>query len=150
MFNALPAGSIEANHEGDAENYDADERVIAGYAMAEFYAGDKLLVLPGQSRHIANFAISYEKAGFSSKASWNVHGKYIDVVGAIPDEDVYYDNHTQVDISVSQRITRNLRVYADFLNLANAPLRYYLGTTNRPIQEEYYRWWSMFGLKLSL
>jgi hypothetical protein len=35
------------------------------------------------------------------------------------------------------------------LNLTNAPLRYYEGTVNRPIQEEYYRSWVTFGVKFN-
>jgi TonB-dependent receptor len=104
--------------------------------------------LPGQSAHLGNLALSYEKRGFSGKLSWNFHGKYIDVAGGEAAEDVYYDNHTQLDITVSQRLLRNVKVYADFLNLTNAPLRYYIGTTNRPIQQEYYRWWSQVGVKI--
>ena len=83
------------------------------------------------------------------KTSWNFHGKYIDSVGETAAEDVYYDNHTQLDVSLSQRVTRHIRVYADFLNLTNAPLRYYLGVPNRPIQEEYYKWWTMLGVKVN-
>lgn len=105
--------------------------------------------LPGQSRHLGNLSIWYEKHGFSAKASWNFHGKYIDQVGGDAAEDVYYDNHTQFDINVSQRLLRNIRVYADFMNLTNAPLRYFIGTTNRPIQQEYYRWWTQFGVKIN-
>jgi hypothetical protein len=37
----------------------------------------------------------------------------------------------------------------DVLNLTNAPLRYYEGVVNRPIQEEYYRWWATFGVKFN-
>jgi hypothetical protein len=48
---------------------------------------------------------------------------------------------------VSQRLTKNLRLYVDVLNLTNAPLRYYYGSPNRPIQEEYYRSWAFFGLR---
>ena len=91
----------------------------------------------------------YEKAGFSAKTSWNFHGRYIDAVGESVAEDVYYDNHTQWDVNVSQRLTRSLRLYADVLNLTNAPLRYYRGVTSRPIQEEYYRWWTNFGVKVN-
>jgi hypothetical protein len=83
------------------------------------------------------------------RASWNFHGKYIDSVGESAAEDVYYDNHTQLDVSLSQRLTRRMRVFADFLNLTNAPLRYYLGVPNRPIQEEYYKWWATFGVKMN-
>ena len=38
--------------------------------------------LPGQSRHVGNVAVSYERAGFSGRGSVNFHGSYIDVVGA--------------------------------------------------------------------
>ena len=103
--------------------------------------------LPGQSTHVGNFAVSFEKRGFSARASWNFHGKYIDAVGETAAEDVYYDNHTQLDVNVSQRLTKNLRLYVDVLNLTNAPLRYYYGSANRPIQEEYYRPWAFFGLR---
>jgi TonB-dependent receptor len=105
--------------------------------------------LPGQSRHLGNLSLWYEKFGFSGKASWNFHGRYIDAVGADESEDVYYDNHTQLDMTVSQRLGNKARLFADFLNLTNAPLRYYIGVTTRPIQEEYYRWWSRFGVRVN-
>lgn len=105
--------------------------------------------LPGQSAHLGNFSLWFEKAGFSARSSLNFHGKYVDTVGAEADSDVYYDNHTQLDLSVSQRLTRGIRAYVDVLNLTNAPLRYYQGSSNRPVQEEYYRWWATFGVKLN-
>ena len=63
--------------------------------------------------------------------------------------DVYYDDHVQWDLSFSQQILRQVRAFVDVLNLTNAPLRYYEGTTTRPIQEEYYRWWATFGVKMN-
>jgi TonB-dependent receptor len=103
--------------------------------------------LPGQSAHIGNLSVWYEKWGFSARASWNFHGKYIDAVGATSDDDVFYDNHTQLDVNVSQRLTKNLRLFADALNLTNAPLRYCIGSSRRPIQAEYCRWGVSFGAK---
>ena len=47
FFNSLPASQKEFDHESDAADYDANETVAAGYAMAELYVGEKLLVLPG-------------------------------------------------------------------------------------------------------
>jgi hypothetical protein len=38
----------------------------------------------------------------------------------------------------------------ELVNLTNEPFRRYLGTSNRPVQEEYYSWWGMLGLKWSL
>lgn len=119
-------------------------------STASFPDRDETATLPGQSRHIGNFALSYEQRGFAARASWNLHGKYIEEVGGDALEDIYYDNHTQFDLSFSQQIGRRFRAYADFLNLTNAPLRYFQGTTNRPIQEEYYKWWMMFGVKVTM
>lgn len=116
---------------------------------ASFPDRSESTTLPGQSAHLGNVALSYERAGFSGRLSWNFHGKYIDEVGGRAVDDVYYDDHTQVDINVSQRVTRQIRVFADVLNVTNAPLRYYQGTPDRPIQEEYYRWWASFGVKVN-
>src|SRR5262249_4255125 len=73
--------------------------------------------LPSQSRHVGNVAVSYEKGGFGGRVSVNFHGSYIDQVGVDNTQDRFYDTNSQLDVSLSQRITRNLRVYVDMLNL---------------------------------
>ena len=72
----------------------------------------------------------------------------MDVVGATNALDRYYDTNSQLDISLVQKLTRNLRVYFDGLNLNNALLRYYQGVTDRPLQEEHYQSWLNFGVKV--
>jgi hypothetical protein len=62
-------------------------------------------------------------------------------VGASSAMDRYYDTHKQVDASISRALTPRLRPFPDALNLTNAPLRYYQGVTDRPLQEEHYRCW---------
>lgn len=106
--------------------------------------------LPGQSKSLGNVALSYEKSGFSGRLSLNYHGKYIDAVGGSAEEDVFYDDHMQLDVSASQRLTRRLRLSLELINLTDEPLRYYEGTSDRPIQEEHYSWWGTLGLKWSL
>lgn len=106
--------------------------------------------LPGQSESLGNVALSYEKRGFSGRFSLNYHGKYIDAVGGSPAEDVYYDDHLQLDLSASQRLTDRLRLTLELINLTDEPLRYYEGSSDRPIQEEHYSWWGTLGLKWSL
>jgi TonB-dependent receptor len=118
-------------------------------SSATFPNRDEDATLPGQSSRLGNLAVSYEKGGFSGRSSWNFHGKYLDAVGESPARDVYYDNHVQWDLSFSQRLIRQARAYIDLLNLTNTPLRYYEGVVNRPIQEEYYRRWVTFGVKLN-
>jgi TonB-dependent receptor len=104
--------------------------------------------LPGQSRHLGNLAASYEKGGFFGRVALNFHGVYVDQVGASQLLDRYYDRHTQLDVSVSQKVGRHLRVFASANNLTDALLRYYQGVPDRVLQEEHYHWWAEVGIKL--
>jgi TonB-dependent receptor len=104
--------------------------------------------LPGQSKHVGNVALSFEKAGFSGRTSVNFHGSYIDIVGANNIQDRFYDTNSQLDLSIAQRLSRNLRAYFDALNLNDSLLRYYQGVPERVLQEEHYRWTLNFGAKL--
>ncbi len=72
----------------------------------------------------------------------------MDQVASTAGEDRFYDSHTQLDFSVAQRITRNVRVFFDALNLTDATLRYFEGVVDRPLQEEHYRSWFDFGVKV--
>ena len=105
--------------------------------------------LPGQARHVGNAALFYERGGLGVRASVNFHGQYVDLVASTPGEDRYYDDHVQLDVTASRTLSKNLNLYVELVNLTNEPLRYYRGVPNRPDQEEYYRWWGVFGFKLS-
>jgi TonB-dependent receptor len=106
--------------------------------------------LPGQARSIGNLALSYEKRGWSGRIMANYGGKYISEVGESPEEDVYVDGRLQVDFAASYRLRGNMALTLELVNLTNEPFRRYLGTSDRPVQEEYYSWWGMLGLKWSL
>jgi TonB-dependent receptor len=103
--------------------------------------------LPGQAESVGNFALSYEKYGFTGRLSFNYHDDYLYEVGDDPIEDVYIDKHFQIDLSLSQRIASQWRLFAEIINLNNEPWRLYIGTPDRPVQEEYYSWWGTFGIK---
>jgi TonB-dependent receptor len=103
--------------------------------------------LPGQAQTVGNFAISYEKYGFTGRFGVNYHGKYIDEIGDEEAEDIYYDEHWQWDFAASQRIVDGVRFYLEWVNISDAPLRYYIGETDRPIQREFYKWWIHTGFK---
>jgi TonB-dependent receptor len=112
------------------------------------FPGARKATLPGQSKHVGNLALSYEKGGFNGRVSVNFHGKFIDEAGELAVEDIYYDNHYQLDFSATQAISDKVGIFVQALNLTNEPLRYYLGSGDRPLQEEYYGWWATFGVKL--
>lgn len=69
-------------------------------------------------------------------------------MGADNTQDRFYDTNRQFDLSVAQKLTHNLRVYFDLMNLNDALLRYFQGVPDRVLQEEHYHWWTNFGLKV--
>jgi len=114
------------------------------------YADGRISTLPGQAANVANLALVYEKYGFLGRISMNYHGNFIEEVGEDDANNIIYDDHIQWDFSASQQVLTGLRIYAEVININNAPLRYYIGETNRPITREFYSWWGHFGLKYEL
>jgi hypothetical protein len=55
----------------------------------------------------------------------------------------------QLDFSASQRITSKLRIFVELINLTDEPYRVYEGSSDRPVQEEYYSWWGTIGVKVN-
>jgi len=106
--------------------------------------------LPGQAGNVANLAVSYEKGGFTGRVSMNYHGSYLDFLGEDDAHDIFYDDHIQWDISASQNLFGGIQLFMQAINLNNAPLRYYIGQTNRPVQREFYSWWIHGGVKYTL
>jgi len=103
--------------------------------------------LAGQSNDMANFALSYEKGGFTGRVSMNYHGKYLEELGEEKSEDIYYDDHIQWDFSASQTLFGGIQFYLQAINMNGSNLRYYMGRSRRPIQREFYSWWIHGGIK---
>src|SRR4029450_3499566 len=87
--------------------------VYANYTVASSSAQlpghDGKSGLPGQSKHAGNLAASYEKAGFAGRVAVNFHGSFIEAVGASNLLDRIYDRNSQLDVSMSQKMSRNFR-----------------------------------------
>ena len=105
--------------------------------------------LPGQAAHTLNLAIYYETDDFYIKMSSNYHDAFLYQLGADPDLDVYYDDALHLDLTISYKLNANTKVFTDFINLTNAPLKYYLAKPNQIQVQEYYSWWSRIGLKIN-
>jgi len=106
--------------------------------------------LPGQAADVANFAVSYEKYGFTGRFSVNYHGKFIEEVGVDAEHDRIYQEHLQMDFSASQKVYKGLAMYVEVLNLNKEPMIYYMGQKTRPIQREFYSWWMHGGVKFDM
>lgn len=110
----------------------------------------RTISLPGQSENTANFALSYERSGFSGRLSVSYAGSFVDEIRDVSENDRIYDQHVQIDFSASQIINQNFTVFVELINLTNEPLRYYNGVSSRPEQQEFYSFWGNAGIKFRL
>lgn len=105
--------------------------------------------LQGQSDHVFNAALSYERSGFSGQLSLNFHNDYVDEYAEEDYEDVYIADHLQLDLSTGYRVNNRSQIFLELINLTNEPLVAYQGVESRPIQMEYYRPWGRLGVRIS-
>ncbi len=103
--------------------------------------------LQGQSDEVANLALSYEKGRFSGRLSYNLAGKFLAEVGDGPEEDVYVDDHEQIDFSARLLLAERWSLALDVINLTDEPFRVHEGAADRPIQIEQYGWWSTLSVR---
>jgi len=76
--------------------------------------------LPAASRHTFNAVLGYEKGPLNLRVAGTYRSRYLDELGSDTEEDRWVDNHFQVDISAKFRVTDNIRVFADWVNVNNA------------------------------
>ena len=111
--------------------------------------------LQGQSPHVFNTALSYERGPFSGQVSLNFHDDYVLEYGGdegTPEErleDIYVNDHLQLDLSASLAITQTTAAFLELVNLTNEPFRTYQGVEVRPRQREFYRSWGRFGFRFT-
>jgi hypothetical protein len=94
-------------------------------------------------------ALYFESQRFYLKLSGNYHTPFLDELGNDNGLDVYYDQSFHLDFNMNIKITGNIDLFADMINLTDAPLRYYMGSRDYFKQQEYYSWWGRAGIKLN-
>jgi TonB-dependent receptor len=111
--------------------------------------------LQGQTPHVFNTALSYERGPFSGQISLNFHDNFILEYGGdegTPEErleDIYVADHLQLDFSANLGITETTAAFLELVNLTNEPFQTYQGVEERPRQREFYRAWGRFGFRFT-
>lgn len=103
-----------------------------------------------QSDEIGNIALVYEKYGIEARIAYAFNSDYLSSVGATSAEDAYVNERKVLDARVSYRITPRLRIFAEFLNIDEEPLREYQGIPARPSSLEIYSWNANVGINFNL
>ncbi len=125
-------------------------------ATGTVFAGDDLtdprrISLPASSKHTFNVALGYEKGPVSLRAAGTYRDKYLDELGGDADEDRYVDQHFQLDLSAKFRVTKDIRLFAEWVNVTDAPYFAYqnFAGAKRILQYEKYSWTAKFGVSAS-
>jgi len=110
--------------------------------------GEEKISLPGQAQHTANVALFYDAKKLFVRFSVNYQDAFLYRIGADADLDEYYDESLRLDVTANYQITPNINIFTDWVNINNAPLRFYLGEPSRIKQQEFYSWWNRVGVRM--
>jgi TonB-dependent receptor len=94
--------------------------------------------LPGTSPTTWNLALFYEDYGVQARLAAQQVAHSLFGLGGDKTRDVIQDGRTTLDFTSSYQFTQNYGLYFEAKNLLNTPLRYYEGSSDRPIQREFY------------
>jgi TonB-dependent receptor len=125
--------------------------LMANYTYTKSKADAQLrkdLRLPGQASSAANGSLSFTYKKFSIQGNVNYNGSYTIALGAEDATDVIRDSRVQFDANTNYMFSNSLTVYAEVVNLTNAPQRTYFGAENRIYGKQYYSTWGRLGVKL--
>ena len=108
--------------------------------------------LPSASKHSFNAVLGYEKGPIDFRLAGTYRDRYLDELGAEASEDRYVDSHFQLDASVKFKVTSNIRLFAEWININNAKYVAYqnFDARQRLLQYEEYGSTFKFGAKVTM
>jgi TonB-dependent receptor len=123
--------------DADGETFDDDS------------GGLRDIPLPASSRHTFNAVLGYEKDRLSLRLAGTLRDKYLDEVNTTAETDRYVRHHFQLDASAKFRLTPNVQVFGEWVNINNAKYVAYQNFANarRLLQYEEYSYTLKFGMR---
>ncbi len=115
-------------------------------SQAEIRPGEKKK-LPGTSATTANLALIYEHEAVSLRLASEFVDKTLFGVGGDANGDLYQNARLTADFYAGYTINSQFNLYFKAKNLTNEKLRFYIGTSDRPVQREFYDQSYEFGIK---
>ncbi|WP_395329792.1 TonB-dependent receptor [Novosphingobium sp. BL-8H] len=127
------------------------------YARGSVFTDDggvqiaRRISLPNASRNTFNAVLGYEKGPISLRAAGTFRDKYLDEVGDSFETDRTVNQHFQLDLSAKYKLTDNIRLFADWVNVNNAKYFAYqnLAGAKRVLQYEEYGSTVKFGARMT-
>jgi TonB-dependent receptor len=122
---------------------------IDGYSSGT--AVSRNIPLPSQSDQTLNITLGYESGPWNLRLAANHKSKYLLEVSDVGDasSDLYVDAQTQYDFSMRYRLTKNMQLIFEVLNLTGEKYYVYSGDHSRNAQYESYGRTVKLGLKVA-
>ncbi len=105
--------------------------------------------LPGSFSEVGNLVVGYEKHGLQLRVAVNYQSESLAVIGGDASEDVYQDEHTQIDASAKYDIMEGVQIYFEGVNLTDEPRYFYQGDSAYNWQYEEYGRTYVLGLRVT-
>jgi TonB-dependent receptor len=99
-----------------------------------------------QSEHIGNIALFYEISGVELRLAYAYRSEYLDAIGDTADQDLYVDEHGQLDFKASYQFSKQASAFVQWQNINDEPLRFYSGDRSRLAENEIYSWNMLAGM----
>ncbi|MFN9203242.1 MAG: TonB-dependent receptor [Gemmatimonas sp.] len=111
--------------------------------------------IPELAPQAGNIGLFFDRGPVSLRVGGNYSGAFVSTISAIsPDADTRTKARFQVDASGSVQLRPGMKLFGEFINLSNTPLRAYVGgRQNRggggdDPSYEFYKPWGMLGIKI--
>lgn len=112
----------------------------------------RTITLPSSSRHTFNAVLGYEKGPINFRLAGTYRDRYLDELGDDATTDRFVDNHFQLDASLKVKVNKNIRLFAEWININNAKYFAYqnFGGARRNLQYEEYGSTVKFGARITM
>jgi TonB-dependent receptor len=94
---------------------------------------------------IANVALYYAIGRFEARVAATYRDAYLEGIGDDVTEDVYFGEHTQVDLKLTFDASDNLSIFGEMQNINDESRREYQGISSRLFADEIYSWTALVG-----
>lgn len=113
--------------------------------LSQAYGGRDVFPLQGQSKHMWNAALLYERGPVNLRVSYTKRSKYLNLIDANnPALDLYWEGRGQLDATASLKVLKGVTFFVEGKNLTNSPgIRFY-GDRQRVYEFEKFGY-SLFG-----
>lgn len=134
-------------------SYTRSDADISRYDLATATTRQRSVRFPGQSDRVINLMLGYEYGPLTARIAANYKSPYLLELGddiLRPEQDRIVDAQTQVDLSLSYQLTRQMQFVFEANNINNEKYYVYQGAKQYNTQYEQYGRTYKIGLKVSL